>query len=179
MGGQYAFEDNREWPNTLDAVAAFGPGPVAKRGFVLQYTMRIGCRREKRSHAKCFLGTEASLLLDRSRYTIVREVQGRQQVVAEGELVSAAEEGPPQGRRVSASGGIYGKYHAAQAAVGQRRDGTLCHQHRPPDEYIVGRWDAAFTGTANAIRSIDDPDANALVMKPYRDTVETRGVTAA
>ncbi|NQT38010.1 MAG: Gfo/Idh/MocA family oxidoreductase, partial [Planctomycetes bacterium] len=71
MGGQFAFQDNRQWPNTLDAILQYGPGPVAKNGFLLHYTMRIGCRREQRSHAKCFFGTDATMLVDRSRISIV------------------------------------------------------------------------------------------------------------
>jgi predicted dehydrogenase len=74
MGGKFAFlDDNRQWPDTFSAVAQYGPGPVAKNGFVLQYTMRIGCRREHRSHSKCFFGTDAVLWIDRSRYTIIGE----------------------------------------------------------------------------------------------------------
>ena len=66
LGGNYAFQDNHEWPNTFSATVAFGPGPVAKHGFLLHYTMRVGSKREVRAHGKCFLGTEASLLLDRA-----------------------------------------------------------------------------------------------------------------
>ena len=69
MGGQFAFQDNREWPNTLDAVASSAPVRWPNTGSSCSTRMRIGCRREKRSHAKCFLGTNASLLLDRSRYS--------------------------------------------------------------------------------------------------------------
>jgi hypothetical protein len=55
MGGNYAFQDNHDFPNTFSAIAEFGPGPVARNAFVLQYTMRVGCRRDVRSHGKCFL----------------------------------------------------------------------------------------------------------------------------
>jgi predicted dehydrogenase len=73
-GGKFAFpNDNRQWPDTFSAIAEFGPGPVAKQGFVLQYTMRIGCRKEQRSHSKCFFGTEATLWIDRGRFTITGE----------------------------------------------------------------------------------------------------------
>ena len=57
-GGKFAFpDDNRQWPDTFSGIVEYGPGPVAKNGFILQYSMRIGCRREQRSHAKCFFGT--------------------------------------------------------------------------------------------------------------------------
>ncbi len=73
-GGKFAFpDDNRQWPDTFSAIAEYGPGPVAKNGFILQYSMRIGSRHEHRSHSKCFFGTNASLWIDRSRYTIIGE----------------------------------------------------------------------------------------------------------
>ncbi len=73
-GGKFAFpDDNRQWPDTFSAIAEYGPGPVAKNGFLLQYAMRIGSRYEHRSHSKCFFGTNAALWIDRSRYTIVGE----------------------------------------------------------------------------------------------------------
>lgn len=74
MGGFKCFDTtNIEWPDTFVGVCEYAPGPVAKKGFFLQYTFRGGCRREQRSHAKCFFGSEASLLLDRSGYTITPE----------------------------------------------------------------------------------------------------------
>jgi hypothetical protein len=74
VGGKFAFpNDNRQWPDTFSAVAEFGPGPVAKKGFVLQYSMRIGASHERRSHSKCFFGTQSSLWIDRGRYTITCE----------------------------------------------------------------------------------------------------------
>ena len=40
-GGNYAgFHDCREWPDTFSAIVEYGPGPVAKDGFLLQYTAR-------------------------------------------------------------------------------------------------------------------------------------------
>ena len=73
-GGKFAFpKDTREWPDTFSAIAEYGPGPVAKNGFVLQYSMRAGSRHEHRSHSKCFFGTDASLWIDRGRYTITGE----------------------------------------------------------------------------------------------------------
>ncbi len=78
LGGFMCFEQpcNSQWPDTFSGICEYGPGPVAKKGFVLQYTYRGGCRREHRSHAKMFLGTEASMILDRSGYTITAEARG-------------------------------------------------------------------------------------------------------
>ncbi len=77
IGGNYwAENDCREWPDTFSGILEYGPGPVAKKGFVLQYTFRGGCRREQRSHSKCFFGTRGSMQIDRSGYTIVEEPGG-------------------------------------------------------------------------------------------------------
>ena len=77
MGGMLCYEDtNTEWPDTFSAICEYGPGPVAKKGFLLQYTFRGGCRSEQRRHTKCFFGTEGSLIIDRSGYTI-RPEQGK------------------------------------------------------------------------------------------------------
>ena len=84
MGGFMCYkETNIEWPDTFSGICEYGPGPVAKTGFLLQYTFRGGCRREQRSHSKCFFGTEASMILDRSGYTITpeRDKPGREETV--------------------------------------------------------------------------------------------------
>ena len=52
-GGNYGFQDNHDYPNTFSSTMTFGPGPVSKNGFVMQYTMRAASKREKRSHGKC------------------------------------------------------------------------------------------------------------------------------
>ena len=72
-GGNYAYQTNHDYPNTFHSSLEFGPGPVAKRGFTLDYSMRTGGRRETRAHGKCFIGTKASMLLDREGYTILSE----------------------------------------------------------------------------------------------------------
>ena len=167
MGGNYAFEDNREWPNTLTGALEFGPGPVAKRGFVLQYGMRIGCRREQRSHAKCFFGTEASMLLDRSRYSIVTEAHGGKKTIAAGNLINEEEE-------VLGSDDEYRHTAVFLENVRQRKqpfaNTTTGHHatnlgHLLNISWQVGRsirWDGEKD------RVIDDPEADALVTKPYR-----------
>ena len=76
-GGNYAYQTNHDYPNTFHSSMQFAPGPVAKRGFTLDYTMRTGGRRETRSHSKCFIGTKASMVLDRAGYSIrERAAQG-------------------------------------------------------------------------------------------------------
>jgi hypothetical protein len=74
MGGMMCFpKNNLQYPDTLDAIVEYPPGPVAKKGFIMQYTFRGGCRSQHRSHGKCFFGTKASLILDRGGYTITPE----------------------------------------------------------------------------------------------------------
>jgi hypothetical protein len=78
LGGFMCFQEtNTQWPDTFNGVCRYGPGPVAKKGFLLQYTFRGGCRREPRSHAKCFFGSDASMIVDRSGYTITPERGGQ------------------------------------------------------------------------------------------------------
>ena len=167
MGGQYAFKDNREWPNTMSAILEFGPGPVAKDGFVMQYDMRIGCRREARSHGKCFLGTEASMTVDRSRYTVVPEVLGRKKSTPYEGLVN-------KGQETLASDD---EAKHTQVFLDNVRNRTqpfanceTCHHatnlgHLMNISWQLGRtihWDGEND------RAIDDPEANKLVNKPYR-----------
>jgi predicted dehydrogenase len=92
FGGHFAYQDNFEYPNTFDAIMEFGPGPVAENGFLLQYTMRMGSRRVRRSHAKCFYGTEATMVLDRSRISIAAEPKSRKSQNEAGYLLSPEEE---------------------------------------------------------------------------------------
>lgn len=90
-GGNFAYVDNHEYPNTFSATLEFGPGPVSRQGFLLQYTMRTGGKRETRAHGKCFIGTEGSMILDRTGYSIVKEVPPGQKMVSTGPYVNAEE----------------------------------------------------------------------------------------
>jgi len=162
-GGKYAFpDDNREWPDTFSAVLEYGPGPVAKNGFVLQYSMRIGCRREQRSHGKCFFGTDATLQLDRSRFTLAQETaKGRQKVTVNEEETLAAED---EARHASVflENVRARKLPFADVEVGHRST-TTCHLMNVA--WQLGRkirWD----GEKEQV--IGDPEADVLVNKPYR-----------
>ncbi len=167
MGGQYAFKDNREWPNTISAILEFGPGPVAKNGFVMQYDMRIGCRHKQRSHGKCFLGTEASMMVDRGRYSIVPEVLGRKKATPVAGFVNKPEEVL----------GADDEFHHTDVFLKNVREhqqpfaNTETGHHATNLGHLMNiswqlgrtiRWDGAND------RVIDDPEANALVNKPYR-----------
>ncbi len=162
-GGKYAFpDDNRQWPDTFSAVLEYGPGPVAKNGFLLQYSMRIGCRREQRSHGKCFYGTDAVLQLDRSRFTLIRETaKGRKKVTVEEEETLAAED-EPRHAEVFLENVRSRKQPFADVEVGHWST-NACHLMNVA--WQAGRkirWD----GEKEQV--IDDPQANAFVSKPYR-----------
>ena len=166
-GGNFAFETNHDYPNTFSATAKFGPGPVAKRGFVLQYTLRTGCRRETRAHGKCFIGTSASMVLDRAGYSIVKEVPAGEKAVSTDRLIGAEETVRPQEDQL---------YHFqvfldnVRARKQPEANLETCQQatalgHLTNISWEVGRsirWD----GGKN--RVIGDPEANAKVLRPYR-----------
>jgi predicted dehydrogenase len=166
-GGNFAFEDNHEYPNTFSATVTFGPGPVAKRGFVMQYTMRTGCRREVRSHGKCFIGTDASMVLDRAGYSIVKEVRPGAKMSPSGLFINAEETVPAQDDHL---------YHFELFLnnVRQRKmpvaNPETCHYASALGHIMNVSWEAGrsirWDGRAN--RVIGDPSADALVTRPYR-----------
>ncbi len=77
VGGFYAFKDsNTQWPDTFSGICEYGPGPVSPNGFVMQYSFRGACvnvTSYASAHGKVFFGSDASLVLDRSGYTIREE----------------------------------------------------------------------------------------------------------
>lgn len=166
LGGNYAFQDNREWPNTLDGILEFGPGPLAPHGFVLQYTMRIGCKREQRAHGKCFFGTNGSLILDRSGYTITAEnLQGRKP--AGPTLASAELEGRPANDSTRHCAVFLDNVRHRRRPFANLETGHHASNvgHLMNIAWQVGRtiqWDGEKEQVVN------DPEANALVTKPYR-----------
>ncbi|NLF72280.1 MAG: Gfo/Idh/MocA family oxidoreductase, partial [Candidatus Anammoximicrobium sp.] len=173
-GGNYAgFHDCREWPDTFSAIVEYGPGPVAKDGFLLQYTARPANRYLRRSHSKSFHGTRGTLWVDRSRYTIVGETQSGRLVDNEGAALEVGQKLIPD-EEVRAGNDIY---HHIQVFLDNVRN------HRKPEAdvevgyyatnvghlmniaYEVGRkihWD----GQRDLV--LDDPEANALVNRKYR-----------
>ena len=167
MGGHYAYQDNFEWPNTFDGMLEFGPGPVAKNGFVLQYTMRMGCRRVQRSHAKCFYGTEASMLVDRSRISIVAESTGNKKTTGVGNLLNSEEEILPADDKFRHSEVFLENIRRRKQPEANAEAGHCATNfgHLMNISWQAGRsirWD----GEKEQV--IDDPAANALVTKPYR-----------
>ena len=166
-GGNFAFEDNHEYPNTFTGTLEFGPGPVSKRGFVLNYTMRTGCRRETRSHGKCFMGSEASMVLDRAGYSIGPEVKKGQRAIPTTGLVNPEQTVPPKDDH---------DYHFEVFLnnIRSRRqpEATVetCHYATAVGHLLNISWETGrsirWDGEKN--RVIGDPQGDALVMRPYR-----------
>ncbi len=166
-GGNYAYETNHDYPNTFHGSMRFGPGPVARRGFTLDYTMRTGGRRETRSHSKCFVGTEASMVLDRAGYSILRE--------------------PPKGTRIATAGALTGTEDTVPAKddhlyhfevflnnLRQRKQPSAnpetIHYASAAGHLMNVSWESGrsirWDGKQN--RVIGDPVAQQLVTRPYR-----------
>ncbi len=166
-GGNFAYETNHDYPNTFTAILKFGPGPVAKRGFVLHYEMRVGCRRDVRAHGKAFMGTSASMLLDRSGYSIVPEPPKGAKIAPAGSLVNAEQ-------TTKAEDDHLYHFEVFLNNIRQRKQPTAnvetCHQatvlgHLMNISWEVGRsvrWDGRNH------RILNDTAANALVLRPYR-----------
>lgn len=167
MGGNYAYETNHDWPNTFTSTVEFGPGPVSKRGFLLQYTMRVGGKREMRAHGKLFVGTQASMLLDRRGYSIVAEaVKGRKSTPA-GNFVNAEEEAPTARDDNQAFADFIDNVRNRKQPIANLQTGHDASNvgHLMNIAWQVGRtvrWD----GEKEQVTG--DAQAQALVMKPYR-----------
>lgn len=158
MGGMMCFpKNNLQYPDTLDAIVEYPAGPVAKQGFLMQYTFRGGSRREPRSHGKCFFGTKASLILDRSGYTITPENAIRdkdKQVTVRGTGDNHAQVflDCMRSRKKPPADAEFGHYATIPGHLMNIswRSGHKIH------------WDAEKEEVQ------DDPQANALVHKKYR-----------
>jgi predicted dehydrogenase len=161
-GGNFAYpQDKREWPDTFSAIAEFGPGPVAKNGFVLQYSMRIGCRYQARSHSKCFFGTKGSLWIDRGRYTIVGEsAHDGTKLVPDEEVLASNDEN--RHLQVFLDNVRNRTQPEADLEVGHHATNV---GHLMNVAYEVGRkirWDG------DQEHVVDDAEADALVHRAYR-----------
>jgi predicted dehydrogenase len=164
-GGNFAFESNHDYPNTFSATLTFGPGPVSKRGFVLHYTMRTGCRREMRAHSKCFMGTKGSMILDRAGYSIVNEVPRGGKVTSTGPYVNAEETVKAEDDHL---------YHFELWLKNLRDRKTpeanpeTCHHATAVGHLMNISWETGRSIRWDGTQVIGDPKANALVMRPYR-----------
>jgi predicted dehydrogenase len=166
-GGNFAFESNHDYPNTFTASATFGPGPVSKRGFVLNYTLRTGGKREVRAHGKCFIGTKASMILDRTGFSIVDEIPAGQRLTATGPYVNA--------ERTVLPADDHG-YHFRVFAenLRSRKQSTASvetlHLATTVGHLMNISWESgrSLRWDGDKHRILDDPKADALVFRPYR-----------
>ena len=167
MGGFMCFEEtNTEWPDTFTGVCEYGPGPVAKKGFLLQYSFRGGCVRESRwytAHGKTFFGSLASLTIDRGGYTVTAEAGG-------------GRENPEVVERVDTDIYDHSLEHVrdfVEAVRGRRglaSDVAVGHDSTNPGHLmnIAWRLGRKVRWDAEAERIAGDPEADALLTKPYR-----------
>ncbi len=167
MGGNFAYQDNFEWPNTFNGMLEFGPGPIAKNGFVLDYTMRMGSRRVRRSHSKCFYGTEATMVVDRSRISIAPEPKGKNAPTEGGYLLSEEEEILPADDKFRHSEVFLENIRDRKQPETDAQTGQYATNlgHLMNISWEVGRsirWDGAKE------QVIGDDEADSLVTKPYR-----------
>jgi len=158
MGGMMCFpENNLQYPDTLNAVLEYPPGPVSQQGFIMHYTFRGGCRREHRSHGKCFYGTKGSLLIDRGGFTIVPEdaIEDR----SKHQTVDGTQDTHPEAFLDCLRGQ---KKPEADAKVG--------HYATIPGHLINIAWRSGrkIQWDADKEEVKDDQEANALVHKKYR-----------
>lgn len=160
MGGFLCFEDtNTQWPDTFSGICEYGPGPVAKKGFLLQYTFRGGCRHEAVTHGLCFFGTEASLFISRAGYTILAEARGGRKL---GEVIEQFRGRGPNHAQVFIQNVRNHTRPFADVEAGHHASNP---GHLMNIAWKVGRkvyWDAERE------QIIGDEEANALVTKQYR-----------
>ncbi len=166
-GGNFAYTSNHDYPNTFSATLEFAPGAVARHGFLLQYSMRTGGKRETRAHTKLFIGTEASMVLDRAGYSIVREVPRGQKMVSTGPFVNAEETvRPADDQSVHFAGFIENVRRRRQPnATVETLHYATAVGHLMNMSWETGRtlrWD----GENHTV--IGDPEAQKLVLRPYR-----------
>lgn len=159
-------EDNTEWPDTFTGACEYGPGPVARKGFLLTYSFRGACNQpiEGRHHGKVFYGSEGALALDRTGFQVFSQWRNGKKLIEE-QLVK------PHSEQEATTGHIQTFLECVQSHKPANTNAELGHQASNPGHlmniaYRVGRrirWDAA------AERVIGDPEADALVTKRYRE----------
>ena len=129
--------------------------------------MRMGSRRVRRSHAKCFYGTEATMVVDRSRISIAPEPKGKKTQTDAGYLLSEEEEILPADDKFRHSEVFLENIRERKQPETDAQTGHYATNlgHLMNISWQVGRsirWD----GEKEQV--IGDEEANALVTKPYR-----------
>ena len=158
-GGKLCFDDNRDWPDTFEGILEYGPCELAPKGFLLQYTFRGGCRRERHNHAKLFCGTNGSMLLDRSGYYIIAETRKGKTVIKSRE-VRAKE--PPRHQEV-----FVNNVRERKRPFADIEDG---HYATNPGHLLNIAWRLGrkITWDGEKEQVVGDDEANALLNRPFR-----------
>ena len=128
---------------------------------------RVGSRRVRRSHSKCFYGTEATMVVDRSRISIAPEPKGKNAPTEGGYLLSEEEEILPADDKFRHSEVFLEnirdrKQPETDAQTGQHATNL---GHLMNISWEVGR-SIRWNGEKEQV--IDDEEADSLVTKPYR-----------
>ena len=167
LGGKFAFgDDNREWPDTFNGACEYAPGPVAKQGFLMQYTCRSGCKEPimGKWHGKAFFGTDGVLVIDRQGFEIRQQVhEGKEEVVTK-RVASTKKEHDVVRDHVANFFRCMRERERPMASIEVGHNATN-PGHLMNIAYRTGRkvqWDA------QAEHCIDAPEANAMLTKPYR-----------
>ena len=174
MGGFFCFEQtNTQWPDTFSGICQYGPGPVAKKGFVLQYTFRGGCRREQRSHGKLFCGTEASMIIDRSGFTVTPEANRKNKQLKELTVANAFTE-DVHIASLQAHAKVF--LECIKTRKLPPADVEQGHYSSNPGHLMNIAWRVGRTIRWDAEKEqiIGDEEANALVTKKYRPPWELK-----
>jgi hypothetical protein len=129
--------------------------------------MRTGGRRETRAHGKYFIGSQASMILDRAGYSIVKEVPRGQKVLSTDPLINPEETVRPadDGRR---------HFEAFIDNIRGRRmpeaNVETLHYATNIGHLMNISWEAgrSIQWDGEKHKVIGDPEANKLVLRPYR-----------
>jgi predicted dehydrogenase len=170
-GGHFCFDnENREWPDTFSGVLEYGPCPAADKGFLLQYTARAGNQHDNfpLSNAKCFYGTDATLLVHRGGYTFTPEIR-RTRKELKSETVPAKEH---DGRAFDSGDTVHQQkfLENVRNRTQAETDAETGHYSSIPGHLMNIAWKVGRKVKWNAEQEqiVEDDDANALVTKQYR-----------
>ncbi len=168
-GGTYVLDTNWQWPDTFDGCCEYGPGPVAKKGFLMTFTYRGGNVRliEGAPHGKSFHGSNGTLVVSRRGYWLYSETRDGKKVM-EDQCQDVSDIASDLHFRATADR-LRDLFRIMQkrATIGTIEDGHFASNpgHLMNIAWRVGRrirWDAEKEEV------IGDPEANALVTKEYR-----------
>lgn len=158
--GKYVFDDMRDTPDTAEATWAFPE-------FVLSYSCRHGSAfpsgGRRVDHGIQFLGTQATLLLDRTGYQIIPEREKAEPVVS-----------PPAGNQGVTIQGETIHHHSFIESVRTRKPPVCSALEGYRSTAVVHLANIAYRTRSSvrwdpeAERVIDNPPAAALVAKKYR-----------